>query len=29
MPRMRTIQEAAAELKQSDPNTAVTPYAIR
>lgn len=29
MPRMRTIQEAAAELKQSDPNTAVTAYAIR
>lgn len=29
MPRIRTIQEAAAELKQSDPNTAVTPYAIR
>ena len=29
MPRMRTIQEAAAELKKNDPNTAVTPYAIR
>ena len=29
MPRMRTIQEAAKELKQSDPNTAITPYAIR
>ena len=29
MPRMRTIQEAAKELKESDPNTAITPYAIR
>ena len=29
MPRMRTIQEAAAELKKTDPNTAVTPHAIR
>lgn len=29
MPRIRTIQEAAKELKLSDPNTAVTPYAIR
>ncbi len=29
MARMRTIQEAAAELKKNDPNTAVTPYAIR
>ena len=29
MPRMRTIQEAAAELKAADPNTAVTAYAIR
>ena len=29
MPRMRTIQEAAKELRQSDPNTALTPYAIR
>ena len=29
MPRMRTIQEAAKELKEIDPNTALTPYAIR
>lgn len=29
MPRMRTIQEAAAELKKTDPGTAVTPHAIR
>ncbi len=29
MPRMRTIQEAAKELKKADPETAVTPYAIR
>ena len=29
MPRMRTISEAAAELKELDPNTAVTPYAIK
>ena len=29
MPRMRTIQEAAKELKEKDPNTALTPYAIR
>lgn len=29
MPKMRTIQEAAAEIKRTDPNTAVTPYAIR
>lgn len=29
MPRMRTIQEAAKELRKSDPNTALTPYAIR
>lgn len=28
-PRMRTIQEAAAELKRIDPDTAVTPYFIR
>lgn len=28
-PRMRTIQEAAAELKRIDPNTAITPYFIR
>lgn len=26
---MRTIAEAAQELKKSDPNTAITPYAIR
>ena len=29
LPRMRTIQEAAAELKRIDPGTAVTPYFIR
>lgn len=28
-PRMRTIKEAAAELREIDPNTAVTPYCIR
>ena len=28
-PRMRTIQEAAAELKMIDEHTAVTPYRIR
>lgn len=28
-PRMRTIHEAAAELKRIDPGTAVTPYFIR
>ncbi len=28
-PRMRTIQEAAAELRRIDPHTAVTPYFIR
>ena len=28
-PRMRTIQEAAAELRKIDPGTAVTPYRIR
>lgn len=28
-PRMRTIQEAAAELKRIDPDTAITPYFIR
>lgn len=28
-PRMRTLQEAAAELKKIDPDTAVTPYRIR
>ena len=26
---MRTIQEAAAELKRIDPDTAITPYFIR
>lgn len=29
LPRMRTIQEAAAELRRIDPGTAVTPYRIR
>lgn len=29
MPRMRTIAEAAKELKEIDPLTAITPYAIR
>lgn len=29
IPRMRTIQEAAQELKQLDPNTAMSPYHIR
>ncbi len=29
MPRIRTIIEAAAELRKADPNTAITPYAIR
>ena len=29
MPRMRTIQETAKELRETDPNTALTPYAIR
>ena len=29
LPRMRTIQEAAAELRRIDPHTAVTPYFIR
>ena len=29
MLRMRTIQEAAAELRKADPRTAITPYAIR
>lgn len=28
-PRMRTIQEAAVELRKIDPGTAVTPYRIR
>lgn len=29
MLRLRTIEQAAAELKQDDPNTAITTYAIR
>ena len=29
MPRMRTITEAACELRTADPNTALTPHAIR
>lgn len=29
IPRMRTVQEAAQELKQLDPHTAMTPYHIR
>lgn len=29
LPRMRTIQEAAAELRRIDPSTAITPYFIR
>ena len=29
MLRMRTIEQAAAELKQDDPQTAITKYAIR
>ncbi len=28
-PRMRTIAEAATELKKADPATAITPYYIR
>lgn len=28
-PRMRTIAEAAAEIKRLDPDTAITPYYIR
>lgn len=28
-PRMRTIQEAAAELRRLDPGTAITPHYIR
>lgn len=28
-PRMRTINEAAAELKREDPHTAITPHAIK
>lgn len=29
LPRMRTITEAAAEIKQLDSHTAITPYHIR
>lgn len=29
IPRMRTISEAAAELRALDPNTGMTPYHIR
>ena len=29
IPRMRTVQEAAQELKALDPHTAMTPYHIR
>lgn len=29
IPRMRTINEAAAEMKTADPHTAVTPHFIR
>lgn len=29
LPRMRTITEAAAEIKEIDPQTAITPYHIR
>ena len=29
VPRMRTINEAAEELRQLDPHTAMTPYHIR
>lgn len=29
MPRMRTINEAYKQLKESDPQTAVTPYHLR
>lgn len=29
LPRMRTVPEAAAEIKASDPNTAITEYHIR
>ena len=29
LPRMRTITEAAAEIKALDPHTAITPYHIR
>ena len=29
LPRMRTVAEAVAELREEDPNTAVTPYFLR
>lgn len=29
LPRMRTVPEAAAEIKAADPNTAITEYHIR
>lgn len=29
LPRMRTIAEAAAEIRAIDPDTAITPYHIR
>lgn len=29
MPRIRTLKEAAAELKAKDPETAITEYALR
>ncbi len=29
LPRMRTVSEAAAEIKAADPNTAITAYHIR
>ncbi len=29
LPRMRTVPEAAAEIKAADPNTAITAYHIR
>lgn len=29
IPRMRTINEAAAEMREADPHTAVTPHFIR
>lgn len=29
IPKMRTVSEAAAEIKQLDPHTAITPYHVR
>lgn len=29
LPRMRLLKDAAAEIKQLDPNSALTPYLIR